>query len=135
MLELSIERLRQVVRIGTRRSKLSLWQANHIAELLSTMQPGVRIEIHEYSTRGDANPDAPLPAIGGKGLFTEALEAALRKGEIDCAVHSLKDLPVELSDGLALVAVPKRGDHRDVLVSRNGPNTCQVAAGSSDWYR
>ena len=130
MLELSIERLRQVVRIGTRRSKLSLWQANHIAELLSTRQPGVRIEIHEYSTRGDANPDAPLPAIGGKGLFTEALEAALRKGEIDCAVHSLKDLPVELSDGLALVAVPKRGDHRDVLVSRNGLTLAELPPGA-----
>lgn len=112
--------LGQVVRIGTRRSKLSRWQANHIAGLLKALQPDTQIEIRAYSTRGDANPDAPLPAIGGKGLFTEALEKALRRGEIDSAVHSLKDLPVDLAADLALAAVPERGDHRDALVSRTG---------------
>ena len=122
--------LRQVVRIGTRRSKLSLWQANHIADLLKALQPGIQIEIREYSTRGDANPEAPLPAIGGKGLFTQALEDALRRGEIDCAVHSLKDLPVDLAPDLSLAAVPERGDHRDALVSRSGLPLAELPPGA-----
>lgn len=110
--------MKTLVRIGTRRSKLSLWQANHIAELIVCHHPAARVEIREFSTRGDANPTAQLPAIGGKGLFTEALEAALRNDEIDCAAHSLKDLPVEEAAGLAIGAIPKRGDPRDALVSR-----------------
>jgi len=126
----SIARLRQVVRIGTRRSKLSLWQAKHIADLLKALEPAVRIEIREYSTRGDANPNAPLPALGGKGLFTEALEEALRRGEIDCAVHSLKDMPVDSAKDLALAAVPKRGDHRDALVSRSGATLSELPQGA-----
>ena len=123
-------KLRQLVRIGTRRSKLSLWQANHIAALLKALQPGLRIEIREYSTRGDAHPEAPLPAIGGKGLFTEALEEALRRGEIDCAVHSLKDMPVDIEEDVALVALPKRGDHRDALVSRSGATLADLPPGA-----
>lgn len=132
----TIERLRQVVRVGARRSKLSRWQANHIADLLKKLEPGVRIEIREYSTRGDANPETPLPALGGKGLFTEALEEALRRHEIDCAVHSLKDMPVDIAKDLSLVAVPKRGDHRDALVSRSGamlgelPQGARIGTGS-----
>lgn len=126
----SLDRLKQVVRIGTRRSRLSLWQANHIAELLKAQRPGLRIEIREYSTRGDANPEALLPSIGGKGVFTEALEEALRRGEIDCAAHSLKDLPTDMADDLALVAVPKRGDHRDALVSRSGAALAGLPAGA-----
>ena len=120
----------QVVRIGTRRSKLSLWQANHIADLLKELHSDFQIEIREYSTRGDENPEAPLPDIGGKGLFTEALEAALRRGEIDCAVHSLKDLPVDLATDLALAAVPARGDHRDALVSRSGAPLAELPPGA-----
>ena len=122
--------MQTVIRIGTRRSTLSLWQANHIAELIQRHHPNIGVEIHEFNTRGDMNLSAPLPAIGGKGLFTEALESALRRGEIDCAVHSLKDLPVEIPDGLALVAIPKRGDHRDVLVSRGGAKLSQLPEGA-----
>ena len=122
--------MQKVIRIGSRRSRLSLWQANHVAELVKQHHPNVDVEIHEFNTRGDMNLSAPLPAIGGKGLFTEALESALRQGEIDCAVHSLKDLPVEIPAGLALVAVPKRGDHRDVLVSRSGATLAELPAGS-----
>ncbi len=128
--------LPQVVRIGARRSKLSLWQADHIADLLAALRPGLQIEIRRYSTRGDAHPEAPLPAIGGKGLFTQALEEALRRGEIDCAVHSLKDLPVDLAADMALAAVPERGDHRDALVSCSGatlvelPPAARIGTGS-----
>lgn len=106
------------IRIGTRRSKLALWQANHIAELIAGHHPQARVEIREFSTRGDANPTAPLPDIGGKGLFTETLERALRDGEIDCAVHSLKDLPTLEAAGLIIGAIPQRADPRDALVSR-----------------
>ncbi len=116
----SLAQLRQVLRIGTRRSRLSIWQANHVADLLRALQPGIHIEIRAYSTRGDANPNAPLPSLAGKGLFTSALEEALRLGEIDCAAHSLKDMPVDMAADLALAAVPLRGDHRDALVSRSG---------------
>ncbi len=122
--------MKTLVRIGTRRSKLSLWQANHIAELIVRHHPSARIEIREFTTRGDATPTAPLPAIGGKGLFTEALEAALRNGEIDCAVHSLKDLPVEDAAGLAIGAIPRREDQRDVLVSRSASSLADLPTGA-----
>ena len=122
--------MKSLVRIGTRRSKLSLWQANHIAELIVCHHPSAGVEIREFSTRGDANPTAPLPAIGGKGLFTEALEAALRTGEIDCAVHSLKDLPVEDAAGLAIGAIPQRADPRDVLISRSASSLADLPPGA-----
>ncbi len=122
--------MKKVLRIGTRRSKLSLWQANHIAEMVRERHVDVRIEIREYRTRSDLNPAAPLRSISGVGLFTDALEAALQAREIDCAVHSLKDLPLEMAEGLALVAVPKRGDHRDALVSRNGARLSQLPEGA-----
>lgn len=122
--------MKTLVRIGTRRSKLSLWQANHIAELIVRRHPSARVEIQEFTTRGDANPTAPLPAIGGKGLFTEALETALRHGEIDCAVHSLKDLPVEDAAGLAIGAIPRRADPRDVLVSRSASTLADLPPGA-----
>ncbi len=125
-----ISRKRSLIRIGSRRSRLALWQANFIAELITTIHPEVHVEIHEYKTRGDLNPSAALPAIGGKGLFTEALEAALRQGEIDCAVHSLKDLPVQDADGLAIGAIVQRADHRDVLVSRNGARLAELPKGA-----
>lgn len=126
----SLAQLRRVLRIGTRRSRLSLWQANHVADLLRALEPGIRIEIRAFSTRGDANPSAPLPELAGKGLFTSALEEKLREGEIDCAAHSLKDMPVESAADLALAAVPKRGDHRDALVSRSGATLADLPSGA-----
>ena len=120
----------RVIRIGTRSSRLSLWQANHVADLIGKRYTAVRTEIREYKTRGDLDRSAPLRAIGGKGVFSEALEAALREREIDCAVHSLKDLPVEDSDGLAIGAIPTRGDHRDALVSRSGLTLAELPPGA-----
>lgn len=126
----------KLIRIGTRRSKLSRWQANHFAELIRRRYADVRIEFRTYRTRSDLHPAAPLRAISGAGLFTDALETALQAGEIDCAVHSLKDMPVDMAEGLALAAVPERGDHHDALISRAGatlaelPDGARIGAGS-----
>lgn len=120
----------RIIRIGTRSSRLSLWQANHVADLLRERYAGLSTEIREYRTRGDIDRSSPLQSIGGKGIFTEALEAALRGREIDCAVHSLKDMPVADSVGLAIGAVPARGDHRDALVSRKGETLAELRHGA-----
>lgn len=122
--------MKKVVRLGTRRSRLSLWQANHIADLIRCHHASVNVEIREYRTLSDLNPSAPLRALSGTGLFTDALEAALLAGEIDGAVHSLKDLPVKMAPGLALAAVPKRGDHRDAIISRSGAGLAQLRRGA-----
>lgn len=106
------------IKIGTRGSQLALWQANHIADLLREAYPNIQTEIVTFTTKGDKILDQALPAIGGKGLFTEELERALLAGEIDCAVHSLKDLPTEQPEGLTIGAVPKRAAVHDVLVSK-----------------
>lgn len=108
-----------VVRIGTRASKLALWQSEHVAHLIEASHPEIRCELIRIVTRGDRHLDRPLPEIGGKGLFTAEIEGALRQGEIDIAVHSLKDLPVDDAPGLAVGAVLSREAVRDVLVARN----------------
>lgn len=106
--------------IGSRRSKLALWQTHHVIDLLKEVYPSLTAEVKIISTKGDEVLDKSLPTIGGKGLFTEALEDALRGGEIDIAVHSLKDLPTEDAAGLTVGAVPRRAPVQDVLVSRGG---------------
>ncbi len=118
------------VRLGTRGSALARWQTNHIASLLQAAWPGLRTEIVVFHTQGDRILDKPLPLIGGKGLFTAELEAALHGGDIDIAVHSLKDLPTEVPDGLTLGAIPIRADVRDAVVSRNGLHLAQLPPGS-----
>ena len=119
------------IRIGTRGSKLALWQAHHITNLLREAYPSITIDTHVISTRGDEILDKPLPAIGGKGLFTEALEDALREGLVDCAVHSLKDLPTENAPGLTVGAIPPRGPVGDVLISRAGDTLDALPAGAT----
>ena len=108
------------VRIGTRNSPLALWQAEHVRGLLALQHPDLEYELVEITTTGDRVLDTPLPAIGGKGLFTAELEQALHECSIDLAVHSLKDLPTASSPGLAVGAVVERADSADVLVSRCG---------------
>ena len=103
--------------IGSRRSPLARVQSELVRRLLLEAWPDLRVEIEFMDTRGDRNRVDPLPAIGGKGLFTAELETALHEGRIDLAVHSLKDLPVEDSPGLAVLAVPERADTHDILVS------------------
>lgn len=104
--------------IGSRRSPLARIQSELVRRLLLESWPDLQVEIEFMDTRGDRNREDPLPAIGGKGLFTAELETALHEGRIDLAVHSLKDLPVEDTPGLAVLAVPERADTHDVLVSR-----------------
>jgi hydroxymethylbilane synthase len=105
--------------LGTRSSDLALWQTHHIRSLLQDAWPDKRIIVETFSTRGDQILDTPLPLIGGKGLFTAELEAALRGKVIDAAVHSLKDLPTESPEELTLGAIPQRANPADVLISRS----------------
>lgn len=106
------------VRIGTRDSKLAVWQAEHVAASLRST--GIESELVYIKTEGDLVLDTPLPLMGGKGVFTKALDEALLHGEIDIAVHSHKDIPTRLPDGLVVAAVFEREDPRDVLVLRAG---------------
>jgi len=102
--------------IGSRGSQLALWQANFIQDKLRARGFETRIEI--IKTTGDKITDVPLAQVGGKGLFTKEIEDALLEGSIDLAVHSLKDLPTELVEGLTVAAVPQRADARDAIVGR-----------------
>jgi hydroxymethylbilane synthase len=122
--------LKTSITVGTRKSQLALWQTNHVIDELLAAWPGLSFSLRTFSTTGDQVLDLPLPAIGGKGLFTEALENALRSGEIDIAVHSLKDLPVADPPGLTVGAVLSRADVRDVLVSREGYNLQTLPQGA-----
>ena len=103
--------------IGTRGSKLALWQAEHIAGRISERYPAIEVTLKKIVTTGDKILDVPLAKIGGKGLFTKELENAMLSGEIDLAVHSLKDMPTELPEGLMLAAITTRADASDAFVS------------------
>ena len=105
------------LRIATRKSPLALWQSEHVAACLRDRHPGLVVELVPLSTRGDEVLDRSLAAIGGKGLFLKELELAMQRGEADCAVHSLKDVPMELEPGFALPAILARADHADAFVS------------------
>jgi hydroxymethylbilane synthase len=107
----------QRIVIATRQSRLALWQAEHVRALLSIAHPTVSIELLPLSTRGDAILDRSLAKIGGKGLFVKELEAALADGRADIAVHSAKDVPMDLEAGFALAAILVRDDPRDAFVS------------------
>ena len=103
--------------IATRRSRLALWQAEHIQERLRSLHPGLAVELLPLSTRGDELIDTRLDEVGGKGLFVKELEAAMMQGRADLAVHSIKDVPAELPAGFVLAAITAREDPRDALVS------------------
>ena len=105
------------LRIATRKSPLALWQSEHVAARLRAAHPGLEVVLVPMSTRGDEQLDRSLAAIGGKGLFLKELELAMQRGEADCAVHSLKDVPMELEPGFALPAVLERADPADAFVS------------------
>ena len=106
------------IRIGTRGSRLALRQTEIVAEKLKAIQPDIEIEIIEIKTTGDKFLDVSLSKIGGKGLFIKEIEDALIKGEIDVAVHSLKDMPAEVHEDLILAAYLEREDPSDCLISR-----------------
>lgn len=121
---------KQKIKIGTRGSKLALWQASYLAEKLREQNPDLVIEIVTIVTTGDKILDVPLAKIGGKGLFTNEIERAILAGEVDMAVHSLKDLPTELPSGLIIGALSKRGEVRDALVSRSGKTLAALPSGA-----
>ena len=105
-----------MIRIGTRKSKLALWQAQKVQEQLNLA--GQASELVLIESEGDKVLDTPLPLMGGKGVFTKALDDAILAGEIDIAVHSHKDIPTELPKGIVLCSVMERGNPFDVLVVR-----------------
>jgi len=132
------------LRIATRRSRLALWQAEHVKERLEALygapgalhgapgalHGGLRVSLVPLSTRGDEMLDASLANIGGKGLFVKELEAALAEGRAELAVHSMKDVPAELPPGYALAAILAREDPRDAFVSPRHENVASLPAGA-----
>ncbi len=127
--------MRKII-IGTRGSKLALWQTEFVRKKLAENFPEVEFEIKVIKTKGDKILDSPLSKIGDKGIFTREIEIELLNGEIDLAVHSLKDLPTKLPEGLVIGAVTEREDVRDVLISKNNlklselPDGATIATGS-----
>jgi hydroxymethylbilane synthase len=105
------------LRIATRRSRLALWQAEHVAARLTALHPGLVVSLVPIVTEGDRIQDRSLAAVGGKGLFIKELEGALLEGAADLAVHSMKDVPGQMPPGFAIAAALERGDARDAFVS------------------
>jgi len=122
--------MKRILRIATRKSALALWQANHVQALLLDAHPGIEIELVKIVTKGDLILDRPLAEIGGKGLFLKELERAMLNGEADLAVHSMKDVPASMAEGLVLDAVLPRANPYDALVSRNNRSLTDLPAGS-----
>ena len=110
--------MKKLYKIGTRASKLALWQANWVESQINKFSPGADTEIVEITTKGDQILDRPLAMVGGKGLFVKEIEKALLDNEIDIAVHSMKDMPGELPEGLTIGAIPERENPFDVVISR-----------------
>jgi hydroxymethylbilane synthase len=119
-----------VLRLGTRGGDLALWQAREAARLIVAAHPGIMIDITIIRTTGDRNAAAPIAQIGASGVFTREIEQALRDGAIDLAVHSLKDLPTRLTDGLTLAAILERGDPRDALIAPPGVRLADLPPGA-----
>lgn len=123
--------------VGTRGSALAVTQTNHIIDMLKEKNPQVEFEVKTIKTKGDIILDKPIDKIGGKEIFIKEIEKELLDGSIDMAVHSMKDVPGELPEGLKLSYIPKREDHRDVLVLREGiesledlPKGAKIGTGS-----
>jgi hydroxymethylbilane synthase len=111
--------LRKEIRIGTRGSALALWQAEWVKAELENKYQGLKVSLTKIKTTGDKILDVPLAKVGGKGLFVKEIEEAMLEGEIDIAVHSMKDVPTFFPDGLHLSCITKREDPRDALLTRN----------------
>ena len=105
------------LRIATRKSQLALWQAEYVRDVLLQYHPDLQVELVKMTTEGDKILDTPLAKVGGKGLFVKELEAGLLNGDADIAVHSMKDVPVELPEGLHLAVICPREDPRDAFIS------------------
>jgi len=128
--------MKKKINIGTRGSALALWQARWVQSRLHEIYPDAIIELQIIKTKGDKILDVPLAKIGGKGLFVKEIETALLNNEIDLAVHSMKDMPSEIPDGLCLGAITERENPLDVLISSNGselkdlPKTARIGTSS-----
>lgn len=116
--------------IATRESALALWQAEHIKARLMALHPGLEVELLGMTTQGDQILDSPLSRIGGKGLFVKELETAMAEGRADLAVHSLKDVPMDLPEGFELAAIGKREDPRDAYVSKKYAHLADLPPGA-----
>ena len=116
--------------IATRRSRLALWQAEHIQKELQRLHPGLTVELLPMSTKGDEILDRSLESVGGKGLFVKELENAMADGRADLAVHSIKDVPAELPQGFVLAAISAREDPRDALVSNRFATLAEMPRGA-----
>lgn len=121
---------RTTLRIGTRASALALWQARHVESLIKSLDGAPPVELVHIKTEGDVRTDVPLWALAGKAFFTKEIDRALLAGEVDLAVHSLKDLSTVLEPGLELAATLTREDPRDALLSRGGQTLAQLPAGA-----
>lgn len=130
MITLTDRRTASSVVIGTRGSRLAVWQAEWVQARLQEQMPGLAVTLRRIKTSGDKILDAPLAKIGGKGLFVKEIEEALLQGEIDLAVHSMKDVPTVLPDRLEIICVPPREDARDVLISRDGLSLDRLPEGA-----
>ena len=122
--------MEKTIRIGTRGSKLALWQANHVKAEIERQFPLVTVEITIIKTTGDMIVDRPLSMVGGKGLFVKEIEKALLESTIDLAVHSMKDMPGDLPQGLVIGAVPERENPFDVLISNNNLTLDELPKGA-----
>ena len=120
----------RTLNIATRKSPLALWQTEHVAAQLRALHPEFDIRLIPMSTRGDEVLDRSLSAVGGKGLFLKELELAMLLGDADCAVHSLKDVPMDLDDPFALPAILQRADHADAFVSNHFENIAALPPGA-----
>ncbi|MGM0533107.1 MAG: hydroxymethylbilane synthase [Campylobacterota bacterium] len=120
----------KTVRIATRASNLALWQAYHIQDELQKRYEGIRVEIVKITSKGDKVLDKPLALIGGKGHFTKELEDEMLAGNADIAVHSLKDVPTSMPEGLKLAAITKKQDDRDVFLSHNYKDLDDLPSGA-----
>ena len=116
--------------LGTRGSRLALWQAHHVRDLLAVAAPEAQIEIRTIKTQGDRIQDRPLSQVGGTGLFVKEIEDALHRREIDFAVHSMKDLPTSQPEGLCIAAVSERAQPYDMLVTAGGLTLDQLPEGA-----
>lgn len=121
---------RSTLVVGTRGSRLAVWQAEWVQARLHEIAPEITVMLRRIKTSGDKILDVPLAAIGGKGLFVKEIEEALIGGNLDVAVHSMKDVPTVLPEGLEILCVPAREDPRDVLISRRARSLDQLQKGA-----
>lgn len=120
----------QTLRIATRKSPLALWQAEYVREALGRLHPDLTVELVEMSTRGDKLLDVPLAKVGGKGLFIKELEVAIEQGQADIAVHSIKDVPMEMPEGFELAIICEREDPTDAFVSNRFKHVTELPQGA-----